>query len=118
MSRERLEKIKESLVKLHNAIDIDDETKDYIFNDLRIEWLIERVQELEETNKKNYWIASDFKYENLVLEQQNKRYREALEQIANSDGWLIEPNPLCTVDEAYGRCVEKARQSLEVNENE
>lgn len=38
----------------------------------------ERMQELEKANKKNYWIASDFKYENLVLEQQNKRYHKAL----------------------------------------
>lgn len=55
-----------------------------------------------------------------LIEQAEKaeKYREALEQIANSDGWLIEPNPLCTVDEAYGRCVEKARKALEGENNE
>lgn len=48
-------------------------------NDLN--WLIEqaeRVQELEKANKENYWIAADFKFENLKLEQQNKRYREKI----------------------------------------
>lgn len=43
--------------------------------------LVEQVQELEEANKKNYWIASDFKFENLNLEQQNKRYREAIDYV-------------------------------------
>lgn len=41
----------------------------------------ERVQELEEANEKNYWIASDFKFKNLALEQQNKRYRDILEEV-------------------------------------
>src|SRR5690606_20598746 len=50
-----------------------------------------------------------------LIEQAEKaeKYREALEQIANSDGWLIELNPLCTFDGGYGRCVEIARQALE-----
>lgn len=48
--------------------------------------LNKRVQELEDTNNKNYWIASDFKFENLKLEQQNKRHREALE-------WYSENSP-------------------------
>lgn len=39
---------------------------------------IERIKELEKANKENYWIASDYKFENLKLEQQNKRYREAI----------------------------------------
>ena len=43
--------------------------------------LIDRIKELEKANKDNYWIASDYKIENLKLEQQNKRYREALEFI-------------------------------------
>lgn len=44
------------------------------------------------------------------LEKENKRLREALEQIANSDGWL------CTFWEAYERCVETARKTLEGEE--
>lgn len=70
--KERLEEIKEQLKYLHGDSLKDD-----------IGWLIqqvERVQELEETNKKNYWIASDFKFENLKLEQQNKRYRESIKK--------------------------------------
>ena len=45
-----------------------------------------------------------------------EKYREALEQIANSDGWLIEQNPLCTFGEVYGRCVETAIKALEGEE--
>src|SRR5690625_3922737 len=82
MSKERLEEIEKNLDPLGygmggHLISVND-----------IYWLVgyakeqaERVQELEETNKKNYWIAADFKFENLQLEQQNKRYREALEEI-------------------------------------
>ena len=40
---------------------------------------IERIKELEKANKDNYWIASDYKFENLKLEQQNKRYREIIQ---------------------------------------
>lgn len=50
MSKERLEEIRKLLVNLYNAVDVDEEMKHYIFNDLKIEWLIEqaeRVQELE-----------------------------------------------------------------------
>ena len=42
-----------------------------------------------------------------------ERYEKSLQEIANSDGWLIEPNPICTVEEAYERCVETAIKSLE-----
>lgn len=79
MTKERLEEIEKNLDPLGygmggHLISVND-----------IYWLVgyakeqaERVQELEETNKKNYWIAADFKFENLQLEQQNKRYREAI----------------------------------------
>ena len=40
---------------------------------------IERIKELEKANKNNYWIASDYKFENLKLEKQNKRYREIIQ---------------------------------------
>lgn len=78
MSKERLEELKKMRLLYEvcfvdeYASAIDDVTVDF-------DLLIKRVQELEETNKKNYWIASDFKFENLKLEQQNKRYREALD---------------------------------------
>lgn len=42
--------------------------------------------------------------------EKTKKYREALEQIANSDGWL------CTFWESYERCVETARKALEGEE--
>ena len=80
MIKERLEELKKMRLLYEvcfvdeYASAIDDVTVDF-------DLLIKRVQELEETNKKNYWIASDFKFENLKLEQQNKRYREALEFI-------------------------------------
>lgn len=61
MSKERLEEIRELLVNLYNAADVDEEMKHYIFNDLKIEWLIEQAERVHE------------------LEQQNKQYREALE---------------------------------------
>src|SRR5690625_2402314 len=76
MSKERLEEIRQRLVLLHNAADVDDETKSYIFEYLKVEWLIERVQELEDI------IYQDERQ--VVLEgmyEQNKRYRETREII-------------------------------------
>ena len=64
MSKEWLEEIRKLLVNLYNAVDVDEEMKHYIFNDLKIEWLIEQAERVNE------------------LEQQNKRYREVLEEIA------------------------------------
>ena len=75
--KERLEEIKENWNNVVWGIDKSD-----------INWLIkqaEQVQELEETNKKNYWIAADFKFENLKLEQQNKRYREAIDYVMTAE---------------------------------
>ena len=45
-----------------------------------IELLQERVQNLEKANKSNYWRAHNF-------EKQNKRYREAIEDIKNT--WKV-----------------------------
>ena len=53
--------------------DVIDVAMDVIFKH------IERIKELEKANKDNYWIASDYKFENLKLEQQNKRYREIIQ---------------------------------------
>ena len=97
MSKKRLEEIKGLLVKLHNAIDVDDETKRHIFNDLKLEWLIEqaeRVRELERQNKAlklevdGWFNKAQEIHESMVkqdkatdkLRHQNKRYREAIVQ--------------------------------------
>lgn len=42
-----------------------------------------------------------------------EHYEKALLNIANSDGWLIKPNPICTVEQAYDRCIDEAVKSLE-----
>lgn len=118
MSKERLEEIKRQfninksrLIRLGRNTHVTD---DY-------EWLIEqveRVQELEEANKKNYWIAANFKFENLKLEQQNKRYREVLEFYGNKENYLHELSRLkatnySKVMDDYG---ETARKALEESE--
>lgn len=41
-----------------------------------------------------------------------KRLREALQLIQNSDGWLVTPEPICTVEQAYFNCVEIADNAL------
>jgi|SRR5699024_7268917 len=109
MSKERLERIKER-VNYHGHL-----------ND-EVEWLIEqaeRVQELEETNKKNYWIASDFKFENLKLEQQNKELREALE-FANDELFeVLHANKSLDVKMFYiENSKRKITESLEGESNE
>lgn len=84
MNKERLEEIRKRLVLLHNAADVDDETKRYIFEYLKVEWLIERVQELEDII---YQDARQGMIEDLY--EENKRYREALESILNNDQMYI-----------------------------
>ena len=75
---------KDKLAELHDFLkhdvevsfldgDVIDVAMDVIFKH------IERIKELEKANKDNYWIASDYKFENLKLEQQNKRYREIIQ---------------------------------------
>jgi len=63
MSKEWLEEIRKLLVNLYNAVDVDEEMKHYIFNDLKIEWLIEQAERVQE------------------LEKENRRYREAINNI-------------------------------------
>ena len=63
MSEKRLEEIKKRLVLLHSAVDVDDEYKNYIFKDLKVEWLIEQAEKTE-------------------------KYREALEFYANEKSWM------------------------------
>src|SRR5690625_8013322 len=89
MSKERLEEIKYKLYTLHNCTDTDEAIKDFIFYHLKIEWIIEqaeRVQELERANKQLERQAPGIELDLLNMEltdafKQNKRYREALEEI-------------------------------------
>lgn len=75
-----------------------------------IAWIIER---LELTDSLNELLES--KSERILNQYRLlKEYEGALLNIANSDGWLIEPNPLCTIEEAYDRCVEKATKVLKI----
>jgi|SRR5690625_68043 len=97
MSKERLEEIKYKLYTLHNCTDTDEAIKDFIFYHLKIEWIIEqaeRVQELERANKQLERQAPGIELELLNMEltdalKQNKRYREAInfaiDYLKNSD---------------------------------
>ncbi|HSH24819.1 MAG TPA: hypothetical protein VLA13_04700 [Massilibacterium sp.] len=81
---ERLEEIKQYLKHFHNAVDVEEYIKAYIFNTLKVEWLIEqaeRVQELE--GERDEWRDTSQSYymTNQELRGQNKRYREAIEKI-------------------------------------
>ena len=75
----RLEEIKQRLVLLHNAADVDDETKNYIFEDLKVEWLIERVQGLEGDKKALGVLIEETAKIAWNIEQQNKRYRKIIQ---------------------------------------
>lgn len=63
MSKKRLEEIKKRLALLHSAVDVDDEYKNYIFKDLKVEWLIEQAERVQE------------------LERKIEHYRKVLEEI-------------------------------------
>jgi len=84
MSKERLEEIKQYLIHFYNAVDVEEDIKVYIFNTLKIEWLIEQAEEverlkgLEESLRQNIKIKQegiDF------LKQENERYREAIDSM-------------------------------------
>ena len=85
MSKERLEEIKQYLIHFYNAVDVEEDIKVYIFNTLKIEWLIEqaeRVQELEETVEDYKTVNKELHQRGRKIRKQNKRLREALEEIA------------------------------------
>ena len=84
--------------------DVIDVAMDVIFKH------IERIKELEKANKENYWLASDYKFENLKLEQQNKRYREALEEIKKEE---VVTTGLSNGQVAYTMSGHIARKALE-----
>ena len=105
MSKERLEEIKQYLIHFYNAVDVEEDIKVYIFNTLKIEWLIEqaeRVQKLEEiksdairqidvTQRRNERLekrvqeleedSKDAKFAIDMLQAENQRYKQALEDI-------------------------------------
>lgn len=84
MSKERLEEIKQFLKHFHNAVDVEDYIKAYIFNTLKVEWLIEQAERAQELEEFNRILSSDKSMfiEELVREQQqNKRYREVIEYV-------------------------------------
>src|SRR5690625_188883 len=81
----------------------------------------ERVQELEKQNEKNYWIGNGIKLENLKLEEQNKRYREAREiieqvykenYVRNANTYGYEDGYLDGLDTAIG-IIDKALEDEE-----
>ena len=70
---------------------IDELVDDLFNNKIEIREMIlnnfekdDRIAELEKTNLSMYWTASDIKYENLKLEQQNNRYRNLLESLSDT----------------------------------
>ena|SRR5690625_1076447 len=121
MSKERLEEIKTStwnICECETCYCENFKPQMIAVEPKHFDWLIEqaeRAQELEETNKKNYWIAADFKFENLQLEQQNKRYREALEEIKKEE---TVTTALSEGQVAYTISGHIARKALEVGNND
>lgn len=65
------------------------------------------VEKLKESLLKEEINNRNLKYKNTVL-------TDALQQIANSDGWLVEPSPLCLVEEAHNKCVQIATDILKM----
>ena len=84
--KERLEEIKEEVELLRDdmcvtSIEVDT-SADAILDDM--EWLINRVQELEEDNKNLQVLSSINRKEHMRIHEQNKRYREAIEYVINA----------------------------------
>ena len=77
MSKERMDDIKE-------AYEMNKYDENYGLGMKDIEWLIEqaeRVHELEENNKNLKVLRSINRKERMIIHEQNKRYREALNEI-------------------------------------
>src|SRR5690625_3730996 len=82
MSKERLEEIKKS----YNFWAKEDESIGLLPED--IEWLIGRVQELENENRILRTVAESNKYIGEQYLEQNKLYREALEFYADKNNMI------------------------------
>src|SRR5690625_1109056 len=98
MKRDRLKEIKEwkDEIDLHG-----NEISERNFLTLHVEWLIEQAERVEELEDQNYAMSETRRQEleySVKLEEQNSRYREALEFYAK------------------GRFGGKARQALEESE--
>lgn len=80
IAKEWLEDIKERFVKYQT---------DYNLNGEDVEWLINRIEELEKELNKQMNIGLKFEGEANELQKQNKRYREALEFYAESENYCV-----------------------------
>ena len=70
------------------------------------------VKENKELDAENFRLQQ-FKQKAIYVIEENKRLREALKLIQNSDTWLIEPGPMMhTIEEAYRACVGIADKAL------
>ena len=126
MSRERLEEIKKHRNEADNSTD-EYEFEKINFYNLHVDWLIEqaeRVQELEGTVRHAMKAIDNTEAVRVKLinaEQQNKRYRKALEFYADEETYetkfatdtdeIYDPFTLIELDEG-----KKARKALEGEE--
>lgn len=86
-----MEEIKQYLIHFYNAVDVEDDIKVYIFNTLKIEWLIEQAKRVWE------------------LEKENRRYRKVINNIN-------EKAMLYGVDEQVFETIKEAIRILEGHE--
>lgn len=92
MSKQRLQEIKELIRWAHIHRDemnekLSNQMVEKMFNDGHMDWLTERVQELEEDKKEMYKLNQKLGAKAWEIEQQNKRYREGLEFYADHYNW-------------------------------
>lgn len=77
--RERLEKIKKLRIKYYSTWTKDASLKialDLMRN--HSNWLIEQAERVQELEDNNFSLMESLRFQDEILEQQNKRYREAL----------------------------------------
>ena len=72
--KERLEEIKKEL-------ELDWSDISYVVNQVDVKWLINRVEELEKEKDEWKYTAQSYYMTNQELREQNKRYREAINNI-------------------------------------
>src|SRR5690606_19962105 len=100
MSKERLETIKELVKKIESILynewrqqELTNLIESLYYAD-HINWLINRVEELEEERDEWKDTAQSYYMTNQELKEQNKRYREAIERALDESGWGDEGNVL------------------------
>lgn len=89
----------------------------YGYNLTHIEYIsvleqIVKTLEQKLDKESNFSFYLEGQLHNMV--DKNSKYEKALLNIANSDGWLVEPNPSCTIEQAYDRCVDEAVKALDL----